>query len=188
MSSRIFIEPLRPIEELLAEAAATDLRATESLTAPSRRREALAWRAVVRREVGREARIGYDEWGAPVIAASPLYISVSHSRESVAVVVGDAPCAIDIESRTRNFEKVASRYLTAQERALCTPPDFLAVAWCAKECLYKYYHRGGLDLLRDLHITSVDFARNRICGTILDGAEVEMRIDLRGAEVAVVVA
>lgn len=188
MSSRLFIEPLRPLEELLGEAAADDLRATESLAAPSRRREALAWRAVVRREVDRCTRIGYDEWGAPVIEDSPLYISVSHSRHSVAVVVGDAPCAIDIESRTRNFEKVASRYLSAQERALCTHPDFLAVAWCAKECLYKYYRRGGLDLLRDLHIISVDFARNRICGTIRDGAKIEMRIDLRGAEVVVVVA
>lgn len=188
MSSRIFIEPLRPTEELLGEAAADDLRATASLTAPSRRREALAWRAIVRREVGSEARIGYDEWGAPVIEDSPLYISVSHSRESVAVVVADHPCAIDIESRTRNFEKVASRYLSTQERALCRYADFLAVAWCAKECLYKYYRRGGLDLLRDLRITAVDFARNRICGTIPGGAEIEMRIDMRDREVAVVIA
>ena len=185
MSSRIFIEPLRPLDELLHEATDEDLQATASFSAPSRRREALAWRALARCHIGRDARFGYDEWGAPVIENYHLYISVSHSRRSVAVIVSDRPCAIDIESRERDFGKVLSRYLSPQEQALSAHPDFAAVAWCAKECLYKYHRRGGLDLLRDLQITAVDFAQGTICGTILGGEEIGLRIWLRDDEVVV---
>ena len=118
MSSRIFIEPLRPLDELLRTATDEDLRATASLSAASRRREALAWRRVVRDNIGADVGIGYDEWGAPVLKNSAWHIGVSHSRNSVAVIVSEADCAIDIESRTRNFERVSSRYLSPQEAAL----------------------------------------------------------------------
>lgn len=185
MSSRIFIEPLRPLDELLREATDEDLRAVTSFTSASRRREALAWRALARCRIGRDVRLGYDEWGAPVIENYPFHISVSHSRRSVAVIVSDSPCAIDIESRTRDFGRVLSRYLSPQEQALSAHPDFRAVAWCAKECLYKYHRRGGIDLLRDLQITAVDFAQGTISGTILGGGEIGMRIGLRDDEVVV---
>ncbi len=187
MSSRIFIEPLRPLDELLCEATDEDLQATASFSAPSRRREALAWRSLVRCNLGYDVRIGYDEYGAPVIEDKPLYISVSHSHRSVAVIISDRPCAIDIESRERDFDKVCSRYLSPQEQALSAHPDFRAVAWCAKECLYKYHRCGGLDLLRDLHITSVDFDCRLICGTILDNPEIVMHFDLRGNEAVVTI-
>lgn len=185
MSSRIFIEPLRPLDELLGEATDEDLQATASFSAPSRRREALAWRALARCRIGCDVRLGYDEWGAPIIENYPFHISVSHSRRSVAVIVSDSPCAIDIESRTRDFGRVLSRYLSPQEQVLSAHPDFRAVAWCAKECLYKYHRRGGIDLLRDLHITAVDFAGNTICGTILGGEAITMRFDLRDDEIIV---
>ena len=41
-----------------------------------------------------------------------------------------------------------------------------AAVWCAKECLYKMYGRRGMDLLRDLAVGSVDFARGTIRGTV----------------------
>ncbi|MGN0006759.1 MAG: 4'-phosphopantetheinyl transferase family protein [Alistipes sp.] len=184
MSSRVFIEPLPPLDELLRTATAADLQATASLSAASRRREALAWRGIVRNAIA-DADIGYDEWGAPVVENSPLHIGVSHSRNSVAVIISDVNCAIDIESRTRNFERVRSRYLSPQEAALSRHPDFLAVAWCAKECLYKYHRRGNADFLRDVRITSVDFVRNRIGGTLFGGDELIMTFDISASEVVV---
>ena len=185
MSSRIFIEPLRLLDELLRTSTDEDLRATASLSAASRRREALAWRRVVRDNIGADVGIGYDEWGAPVLKNSAWHIGVSHSRNSVAVIVSEADCAIDIESRTRNFERVSSRYLSPQEAALSRHPDFLAVAWCAKECLYKYHRRGNADFLRDIRIASVDFDCNRIGGTLFGGGELIMPFSISASEVVV---
>lgn len=185
MSSRLCIECIPPLEPLAAEAHPDDAAAAATFASQRRRREFLAWRAVVRRMVGNDVRIGYDEWGAPVIVGSPLHIGVSHSRDHVAVIVSDEPCAVDTESLSRDFSKVMRRYLSDGERALSPHPDFPAAAWCAKETLYKLYRRGGLDLLSDLRIVAVDFDRGEIRGTVLGGEPIAMRMEYRDGDMAV---
>ncbi len=127
--------------------------------AEGRRREFFAWRMIVRRELGRDLRIGYNEAGAPQLENNPLYISVSHARGYVAVVLSEGRCAIDIESSERNFRRIADHYLSVEEQALSRDERWLGVAWCAKECLVKYAAREGLDLIGDLHLLGVDFKR-----------------------------
>lgn len=187
MSSRLCIESIPPLEKLVAEAHPADAATVASFASPHRRQEFLAWRAVARRIAGREAEIGYDEWGAPVIIGSPLHVAVSHSRTHVAVMVSDRPCAVDIESLSRNFDKVMHRYLSDDERALSQHPDFPAAAWCAKEALYKLYRRGGLNLLSDIRIVAVDFDKGEICGTILGSEPIVMRMSYHDGDIAVCV-
>ncbi len=185
MSSRLCIESIPPLEKLAAEAHPADAAVAASFASPHRRREFLAWRAVARRIAGREAEIGYDEWGAPVIIGSPLHVAVSHSRTHVAVMVSDRPCAVDIESLSRNFDKVMRRYLSDEERALSPHPDFPAAAWCAKEALYKYCRGGGLNLLSDIRIVAVDFDKGEIRGTVRGGRDTAMRMSYHDGDIAV---
>lgn len=154
----IFIEE-QPEEAVSRLWAAPDEIARAEGYAASRRREFLAWRALLRRELGRDLRIGYDELGAPRLENRPLCISVSHARGFVAVAVSERRCAIDIESFDRNFLRVADHYLSPGERLLSDDPHWLCVAWSAKECLIKYAGHGGLDLIRDLHLLRVDSRR-----------------------------
>ena len=153
---RLIVEPPLPCEEASAWAAPEEL-ATAAGFAPARAREYLAWRAIVRREVGRDARIAYDAVGAPVLENYPYRLAVSHCQGRVAVGISDRPCAVDIERLDRNFGRILSRYLTPDEQRLSTHPHFPAVAWCAKEALYKYAGRRELDLLRDLRIERIFF-------------------------------
>lgn len=186
MSSRLCIERIPSLESLVAEAHPDDAAIAETFGAQHRRREFLAWRAIVRRIAGKDIKIRYDESGAPQIVGSPIFISVSHCREHVAVAISDRPCAVDIENPSRDFGKVLSRYLTEGELALSSHPDFHAAAWCAKEALYKYHRRGGLNLLSDIRITAADFGCGEIRGTILDGEEIAMRISYHEGDIAVV--
>ena len=179
MSSRLFFEPIPSLQELEAGSAEQDLCAVEALTAPARRAEALAWRTIVRRELGEQVVIAYDEWGAPVVEGEVCHIGVSHSGERVAVIVGEKPCAVDIERCERNFDRVVPRYLSDEELALSDNENYKAVAWCAKECLYKYYRRKGLDFLRDIRIVEVAIEQGRISGTILGGEKMNMRIEFK---------
>lgn len=181
MSSRLCIERIPPLDALAASAHPA---VAETFGSLHRRREFLAWREIVRRIAGRDAEVGYDEWGAPQIIGSSLHIGVSHSRDHVAVIVSERPCAVDIESLSRDFGKVAARYLTTEERALSPHPDFLAAAWCAKEALYKYYRRGGLNLLSDIRIAAVDFGRGEIRGTVR-GEEIALRMSYHEGDIAV---
>ncbi len=187
---RLIVEPPLAFEEA-AEWATDDELTTARGFAPARGREYLAWRAIVRREIGRDAAIAYNSAGAPILTNYPLHLSVSHCRARVAdcgepadgsrrandsgrvaVVLSDAPCAVDIESVARDFQRAVPRYLSPAEQQLSAHPHFPAIAWCAKETLFKYAASTtgrSLDLLRDLHIDNVQFpdSDSTPCGTLI---------------------
>ena len=167
--ARIIIERIATEEALRESATVEDLHFVEQFGSESRRREVLAWRDVVRRELGVECTIFHDEYGAPKVNNPRKYISVSHSKECVAVLFADAPCAIDIEDRGRNFRRVASRYLSEREQALAEQYDVYAEIWCAKEALYKYHSKGNLDLVKHIVITDYRAAEGVLVASILGG-------------------
>ena len=167
MCSRLVIEKIAPIDTLREVALGEDMAQVESFGSEVRRREVLAWRAVVRRELGENTQISYDEYGAPQVDAPDTYISVSHSKEWVAVLFSDRECAVDIESVERNFRNVATRYLSSEEQMLAEKYDLYAELWCAKEALYKYYKKGNLDLVRDISVVRYDGDNSNFTAVIL---------------------
>ena len=187
-SAQLFIE--RPLDEgqLLALATEADRCVVADFGTEERRREALMWRHIVRRELGAETMIAYNDNGAPVVLNHPKHISVAHSADLVAVIISDERCAIDIERLDRNFERVASRYIRPDEQMLSTDPRLAALLWCAKETLYKYAGEGGLDLLRDLKILSIDLDRGVMVGQIKDYRPVQMHIEFHSDNLVVYIA
>ena len=180
----LIIEALWPEGEAAAWATAEERAAAAAFGSERRRREYLTWRALVRRELGRDVHIAYDAVGAPVLENRPEYLSVSHCDGRVAVCLSLRRCAVDIEPVTRNFGRVLSRYMTPEEQALADDPLLPAAVWCAKEALYKYAGRRELDLLRDLRITEADLAAGCLAGRIAGGAPVAMRLLCRDGYLA----
>ena len=171
---KLIVRPL-PLDDAFAgRESADDIAAAEGF-APHRRREFLAWRSRVRRELGSAVPISYDAHGAPCVDCG-VHIGVSHSRRMVAVCIGDSPCAVDTEPLDRDFGRVRERYIAASESALSDDPRLSAALWCAKETLYKLGGRAGTDFLRDIRIESVDFASGRMAGTIHGGEEIRLAI------------
>ena len=160
-------------------ATAEDLAIVARFSSEHRRREVLAWRSVVRRELGNDCTIGYDEWGAPIVGTPNTHIGISHCRDLVAVIISDAPCAIDIEERGRNFERVWERYMTSEEQALSADTDWLAKVWCAKEALYKYYRKGGVDIRKDIKILGYKADSESLQATIFD-TRLEVKVESQG--------
>lgn len=151
-----------------------------------RRSEWLSWRGIVRRELGLpQLRFAYSDCGAPSIEGSALHLSVSHCEDSVAVALSEGPCAVDVEPLARDFGRVAARYLSAGERILSDDPLWPAVVWCAKETLYKFAGRRGVDWLRDLRIEQVDFPDGRLVGRIGSGEALTLRFLLLAGRVVV---
>ena len=174
----LVLEPILPLAELEATADERDLRSTEGFTSASRRAERLAWRRVLRR-LSPEAEVEYNASGAPLLKNSPYtHISVSHCRDCVAVALSCAPCGVDVELRERNFERVAERYISQAERALCAEAWWLAAVWCAKECLYKMGGREGVDFCRDIIIEGVAMEAEQILCRGVDGAAVTLKYAL----------
>jgi len=167
MNNPIFIEKIASEDILRNNATTEDITFVEQFSNAKRRCEVLAWRAIVRRELGAKAVIFYDEYGAPKVDNPNKYISVSHSKEYVAVYIADGPCAIDIESANRDFCRVASRYLSIQEQQIAKEYDIFAEMWSAKEALYKYYKKGNLDLVRDISIIDYNRIASQLVASIL---------------------
>ena len=67
MGSRIVIEPIAAEDALRESATAEDLAFVGQFSSASRRCEVLAWRAIVRRELGNDTTISHDEYGAPAV-------------------------------------------------------------------------------------------------------------------------
>ncbi|MEG1699811.1 MAG: 4'-phosphopantetheinyl transferase superfamily protein [Alistipes sp.] len=176
-----------PMTEAQAEewVSAEELAQSRTFGSARRRCEYLTWRALVRRTLGADVQITYNAVGAPVIANRDVYISVAHCAERVAVCLSDAPCAVDIETENRNFTRVTSRYMSLAEQRLSANPLLAAAVWCAKEALYKFAGREGLDFVRDLHVEEVDFVAGRLVGRIENGEALELSIRRDGGCIAV---
>ena len=186
--SVVLIGHIAPLTVLEAEANEEELRSVEGISSHSRRAERLAWRILLRKMAEKGAEkdtilIKYTPQGAPVLARGIViedshytHISVSHCRDKVAVMLSLRPCGIDIEQLARDFGRVSTRYITPDERALCQYEEFEAIAWCAKEALYKLAQIEGLDFRRDIIIEAIDLAAGTIVGRAGELQSVTMQI------------
>lgn len=177
MSSHLVIADIGSLEELREGATSEDMSLVEQFGSEKRQCEVLAWRKIVRSELGEGCKISYDEYGAPALDIPNRYISISHSKCKVAVLFSDAPCAVDIEQTDRDFRKVASRYLSEGEQALAEEYNLYGEMWCAKEALYKYHKRGNLDFAEDIRIVDYKADTRHFVGQILDGAPINVALD-----------
>lgn len=180
----LLLEPIAPLEELEREADKRDMDSVAEFSSPSRRAERLAWRRVMRR-IAPDVEVEYDASGAPYIKPSSTsadgsnipytHISVSHCRDVVAVALSNVRCGVDVERLNRNFERVAERYITSEERQLCLEEWWLAAVWCAKETLYKIAGREGVDFRHDMTIEALDTTSHTIHCRGVEGERVELR-------------
>jgi phosphopantetheinyl transferase len=94
----------------------------------------------------------------------------------VALLISDSPCAVDIEDAARNFRNVASKYLSAAEQLLAERYDLFAEIWCAKEALYKYHRKGGVDYVEQISILDYDAEHQLFKASICGGKPVVVRL------------
>lgn len=185
---RLFVEALPAVyaccDTLIK---AQDVASASRFQNDKRRREHLAWRRIVRRELGRDVSIEYNAQGAPTVDYPNIYISVAHGGDAVAVAIADERVGVDIESTERRFEHVAERYVSASESELSSDGLWLARLWTAKEALYKLYGVSGVELLA-LRITSYDASADAMCASLPDGRVAKVSIECYSGSVIVAVA
>lgn len=171
-----------------SDITAADVASASRFQNERRRTEHLAWRRVVRRELGRGVEIGYNEVGAPTLNLENTHLSVAHGAGRVAVVISDKRVGIDIESLERDFTSVSSRYMSPEEQALSTHKEWGAMVWCAKEALYKLYGERGLDLKHDIVLTDYNPEKGEISALLLQTTKARVEVDIHNADAVVAVA
>ena len=167
---------------------AADVASASRFQNERRRTEHLAWRRVVRRELGRDVEIGYNKVGAPTVNIEQTHISVAHGAGRVAVAIADERVGIDIESLERDFACVSSRYMSAEEQALSSAVEWGAMVWAAKEALYKLYGERGLDLKCDIVLTDYNPTQGEISALLRAKTKARVEVSLHNDDAVVAVA
>jgi 4'-phosphopantetheinyl transferase len=130
--------------------------ALEKRASAHRKREFLGVRLALKALLGKELVVIYNEDGKPFIADNSLHISISHSKNWIAVLVHPSlEIGIDIECPSPKIEKVYTRFLSKleqQEIYIGNDPRKLYLAWSAKEALYKIIGKEAVDFAKQLRI------------------------------------
>lgn len=186
---RLFVEEIPPVyaccDRLIT---AQDVASASRFQNDKRRREHLAWRRIVREELGTNVAIDYNAVGAPTVDTPNIYISVSHGADMVAVAIADEAVGVDIEAVERNFDRVKSRYMSDVESALDDNHDWAAIVWSAKESIYKLYGRREVDLMDDIHITAYNPETMELHAMVGNVDNIVVKISLVGSRAVVAVA
>jgi len=97
-----------------------------------------------------------DEHGKPYLPGLGYHISLSHSYDYAAVMIGKTKAVgVDIELIKHKIRGIRNKFLSDSELAQKQIGDNiegLYVCWGAKEAIYKWNGRKGLEFKRDIHI------------------------------------
>lgn len=139
------------------------LRLTEQGLSSKRFCEQAATRLLLEHmEATRGVLVAHTAEGQPYLPGRPGHLSISHTRQWVAVAWHPTlPVGIDIERTGVQVEHVASRVFGDAELQAHTNPAqthtvWLHLCWSAKEALFKAIPETGIDFREHLHLTPPD--------------------------------
>lgn len=96
-----------------------------------------------------ESDLSYDVDGKPFIKSG--YISISHSKEFVAVLISDEKVGVDIENNSDKCFRITQKFVgTENEFPIKIDMKTAQVIWNVKECLYKMMDFKEIDFKENL--------------------------------------
>lgn len=149
------------VEELLEQLPDREyyINAIQRFSTESRRREWLSVRMLIFALLGEDKKIDYETDGKPFLSDHSHSISLSHTKGYVAVILSEHTIVgIDIEQYGLRIERIASRFMRADEQANAYAGDpiwGMLLHWSAKETLFKSFKDASADLrlMRLAHFT-----------------------------------
>ena len=112
-------------------------------------------------QMGEKREISYNSNGAPQLSNNK-YISISHSREIVSIILSNNNCGIDIEKISSKPIQAYNRFESAK-KFIDENSDFATLIWSAKECIFKLYQKGNINFKDDIKTSYINLGKNKIC-------------------------
>lgn len=98
----------------------------------------------------------FDDDGKPYLVNFDYKISLSHSYDYAAVMISkDHAVGVDIELIKHKIKSIKHKFLNDVELAqkqIGDNTEGLYVCWCAKEAIYKWHGKKGLEFKAHIHI------------------------------------
>jgi len=122
-----------------------------------------------------------DSHGKPYLGNLPFHISLSHSFDYAAVMIGKEPVGIDIEQVREKVERIAHKFMREEEMAFIDPNDKikqLYVSWCVKEAVYKCYGQKEVSFVNNIWLEPFAFEGHGWLKAHLNKAEINLNFDV----------
>jgi phosphopantetheinyl transferase len=130
---------------------------TSNYKSEKRKKEHLVSRILVS-EIYPTKTIIYNEFGAPELD-NGKHISISHSKQLVAVIFSDKKTGIDIERISEKPLSIASKFVSARN-LIKLNKEKATLIWCLKEAIYKWHQKAGTDFIKDITINECVAKKN----------------------------
>lgn len=124
-----------------------------------------------------------DEHGKPYLPDLDYHISLSHSYDYASVIIGkNRKVGVDIELIKHKIRSIKHKFLSDSELAQKQIGDNingLYICWCAKEAIYKWNGRKGLEFKQDIHIKPFKLKNSGSLNALVDLPEgtIELAVD-----------
>ena len=122
-----------------------------------RKKEYLASRFLLQL-IDPEAKISYNSFGAPQLD-NKQFISISHSKNIVAIIVSKYKVGLDVENITEKPLKLASKFIS-KNKWKSISKEKATLIWCCKEAIFKWHQKGGVDFKKDISINAFKLKNN----------------------------
>lgn len=124
-----------------------------------------------------EATIAYLESGKPYLKDEQGYISISHTKDIVSIILHPScRVSIDIEYISTRVERLRNRFLSDKELSIASDTATMILFWSAKETLFKSDDDQGLDFRE--HLTLEHETANTLIGTIRQAAPITIKYQI----------
>jgi phosphopantetheinyl transferase len=114
--------------------------------------------------------------GKPYLPGEELHFSLTHCGDFAAAIVSEkGSVGVDLEATGDRIFRIRHKFLSDQEQLLlqtvaglsdlqegALASQCLTRAWSAKESVYKWQGKSGIDFIRDIRITNVDLATQEL--------------------------
>ena len=130
-----------------------DEQIPKNFTSSKRRKEWVCTRALLK-EISGQSKIFYDSSGSPKIDEN--FISISHSKKLVAIILSDKNCAIDTEEINEKSKALLNRFSNQQN----LNKKETTIVWSTKECIFKLHKTKKISFKNDITVDTNNMQKN----------------------------
>ncbi len=164
----------------LLQKNASDLTKLDKIKNNKRRLEWMTIRGLLIQHFKMPIDIVYDSQNKPHLNKTNFQISISHSKEMVAIsLLENHDNGIDIQHIDPKIERIRNKYLKPQEADLIEENDYetSTIYWSIKEALFKVYGKNDIFLKENIEVIKFNRTEMSAVGAIKNG-EFYKKLDL----------
>jgi len=91
--------------------------------------------------------------GKPIFNGSELFVSISNTKNLIAIMASTERCGVDIQYKNTNILKLQNKFINKNDFIINKNIENLMWLWCAKESMYKVFGVSKINFKNNLIVS-----------------------------------